>query len=83
MTLKIRSHIRKRHAVYLPQKIVRHLKLTEGDSIEITVVDNEIHIRPIPDPLRLALHGEKFTSISPETIEQISEEEQQRNEDTS
>ena len=83
LVLKIKSNISKRHAIYLPQKIVKHLNLKEGDSIEIIVVNSEIHIRLIPDPLYLALHGEKFAEIDFESVEEISEEEQSFYENTS
>ncbi|MEM0019854.1 MULTISPECIES: hypothetical protein [Metallosphaera] len=37
-------------------------------------------LKPIRDPVWLAIHGKKFATISPEEVERISEEEQSRTE---
>ncbi len=76
MFLKMKSRIGKRGQIYLPKKVLKSLNLKEGDLIELQVKDNTITIIPIPDPLELALYGDKWATITLDEAEKISETEQ-------
>jgi len=78
MNLTVTSRIGKKFTLYLPRKIVSSLGIREGDKVRISVEDGKIIIRILKNPLELALHGEKFTRISHEEIEEISLRQQRR-----
>jgi len=74
----ILGKVGKKYAIYLPKSIVKKLAIKEGDIVEFRVVDNDLNIRFIRDPLWLAVYGRKYASIKPDAIERISVEEQER-----
>ncbi|MGV9103640.1 MAG: AbrB/MazE/SpoVT family DNA-binding domain-containing protein [Candidatus Thorarchaeota archaeon] len=76
MDLTTESRIGKRHTIYLPREVVEEAELQEGMKILITVEGNQIIIEPLPDPVTLAVEGEKFASMTLEEMEAISHEEQ-------
>jgi len=70
--------IKKRYAIYLPEAVVKALNLKEGDKVILNVSGNALIVEKIHDPIQLALSGSKFASITPEQVEAISLEEQER-----
>lgn len=76
MGLTTESRIGKRRTIYLPKAVVDEARLKVGMKILITVEGNRIIIEPIHSPITLALHGEKFASITLEEMEAVSIEHQ-------
>ncbi|UNQ73591.1 AbrB/MazE/SpoVT family DNA-binding domain-containing protein [Infirmifilum sp. NZ] len=72
----------RKFALYLPKSVVKALGIREGDKVLIAVEGNSIVVRVVKDPIELALHGEKFASITPEDVERISLEWQKKYEDS-
>ena len=80
MNLTITSKVGKKFALYIPKRIVKALKIKEGDKIRIYVKEGRMIVEIIKDPLELALKGKKFAKISTEEVEQISLKEQKKHE---
>jgi len=76
MGLTTESQIGKKHTIYLPKAVVEEASLRVGMKILITVEGNRIVIEPIHSPITLALHGEKFASMTLEEMEAVSIEHQ-------
>jgi len=76
MTLTVKSRVGKKHAIYLPKRIVEALDITEGQKILLEAAGDTLILKLLKDPLQLALSENKFASITPEKIEAISLEEQ-------
>ncbi len=76
MSLTVETKIGKKYAIYLPKAIVNALSLEEGEKVLMRVAGNTLLIESAHDPIRLALSGRKFASITPEKVEAISFEEQ-------
>jgi len=76
MSLTVEARVGKKYAVYLPKAIVEAIGISEGEKVLMKVVGNTVVMEVIRDPIKLALSGEKFASIKPESIEEISLEEQ-------
>lgn len=76
MTLTVKSRVGKKHAIYLPKRIVEALDITEGQKILLEATGDTLIMKLLKDPLQLALSENKFASITPEKIEAISLEEQ-------
>lgn len=78
MSLVVEVTVGKKHAIYLPKVIVNKLNLKESDKLIIQVKGSILIMKPVIDPIRLALHGSKFAKIKPEQVEVISLEEQEK-----
>lgn len=78
MSLTVESRIGKRGAIYLPKVVIETLGLREGDRILLSVSGSTLVIEKLQDPIKLALSGKKFASITPEQVEAISLEEQEK-----
>lgn len=78
MSLTTEGQIGKKHTIYLPKAVVDEASLEVGMRILITVDGNRIIIEPVPDPIALAIHGEKIASMTLEELEAISLEEQSK-----
>ncbi len=78
MANPIRGRVGKRGQIYLPKHIREQLNLREGDVVKFELNNGKLIVIPIPDPIELALKGKKWTIVSPEEIERISEEEQRK-----
>lgn len=76
MNLTVKSRVGKKHAIYLPKRIVEALDITEGQKILLEAAGDTLILKLLKDPLQLALSENKFASITPEKIEAISLEEQ-------
>jgi len=78
LKLRVEAKIGKKYAIYLPREVVRALDLREGDRISLTVSEKGILIEKIEDPIRLAIEGDKFASMKPKQVEEVSLGEQKR-----
>jgi len=76
MSLTVEAHIGKKYALYLPKAVVEAIGLREGERVLLRVTGNTVTLESLRDPIELALSGDKFASIEPETVEAISLEEQ-------
>ena len=76
MSLTVEARVGEKYAVYLPKAIVEAIGINEGEKVLMKVVGNTVIMEVIHDPIKLAISGEKFASIKPESIEEISLEEQ-------
>jgi AbrB family looped-hinge helix DNA binding protein len=68
----------KKYAIYLPKAVVKALNLKEGGKILLKVTGTSVVLESLQDPIQLALQGKKFASITTDTVEAISSEEQHR-----
>jgi antitoxin component of MazEF toxin-antitoxin module len=68
----------KRNALYIPKGFVDELEIRPGDRIQLSLEDRTIRIEILGDPLKLALEGKKFASITTDEIDTISLAEQKR-----
>ena len=78
MSLNIETKIGKKYALYIPKVIVEALDLEEGSKVVLRVEGRKIILEVVKDPICLALEGKKFASLTPEEIERISMEEQNK-----
>jgi len=78
MGLTTESRIGKKHTIYLPREVVEEAEVQEGMKILITVEGNQIIIEPLPNPVTLAVEGEKYATLTLEEMEVISREEQSK-----
>ncbi|MBD3159899.1 MAG: AbrB/MazE/SpoVT family DNA-binding domain-containing protein [Candidatus Lokiarchaeota archaeon] len=78
MGLTTESRIGKKYTIYLPREVVEETEVEEGMKILIRVEGNQIIIEPLPDPVTLAVKGEKFATMTLEEMEGISREEQSK-----
>ena len=78
MDLTFAVSIGKKYAIYLPRAVVKALNLREDDKVLLRVRGKSIIIDVVYDPIELALSGEKFASVTPEQVEEVSLEEQAR-----
>jgi len=76
--LIFKAKVGKKYAIYLPQRVVKALDLKEGERILMRISGNTLIIEKLEDPIQLALTGKKFASLTPEQVEAISLEEQEK-----
>ncbi len=76
--MRIRVKVGKRFAIYLPKKVVERMGIKEGDVLILRISEGKIELKKVFDPIELAIKGEKFASISPEEIEEVSINEQRK-----
>ncbi|MCG3109571.1 hypothetical protein L3N51_01866 [Metallosphaera sp. J1] len=76
--MKTEVRLGKKCTIRIPKGIVEELELKEGSKFILRVKGDQIVLKPIRDPVWLALHGEKFATITHEDVERISTEEQSR-----
>jgi len=76
MSLTVEAKVGKKYAIYLPKVVVEAVGIREGGRVLLRVVGNTILLEGLRDPLELALSGDKFASVSPEQVEEVSLEEQ-------
>ena len=78
MSLVIKARIGKKYAIYLPKAVVKARDLKEGEKVLLRVSGHTLTIEKLQDPIQLALSGKKFAHITPEQVEAISLEEQEK-----
>jgi len=76
MGLTVEARVGKKHAIYLPKAVVEATGLGEGERVLLRVIGNTVVLESLQDPIKLALSGKKFASITPEQVEAISLEGQ-------
>ena len=77
MNQVIISRVGRKGAIYLPKKIIKMLKISEGDRVLMKVEGDKLVLEFIPDPLSLALKVRKWARTTVEEFETESEEEQE------
>ena len=76
MSLTVEARIGRKHSLYLPKAVVEALSLKEGEKVRLKVIGKTIILEVIQDPIELAISGEKFATVKPDSVEAISLEEQ-------
>ena len=76
MSLIVKARIGKKYALYLPKAVVEAVGLEEGERVMLRVDGKTVILESLQDPIKLALTGKKFASITSERVEAISLEEQ-------
>jgi AbrB family looped-hinge helix DNA binding protein len=74
----LEAKIGRKYAIYLPKAIVKELDLKEGEKVLLSVSGKTVVVQSLEDPIKLALSGEKFSSITSQEAERISLEQQRR-----
>jgi AbrB family looped-hinge helix DNA binding protein len=74
----VEAKVGKKYAIYLPKAIVKALNLAEGEKVLLSVAGGTLVLDTVQDPIRLALSGKKFASITAKQIEETSLEQQKR-----
>ena len=74
----VEAKIGRKYAIYLPKVIVKELDLKEGEKVLLSVSGKTVIVHSLEDPIKLALSGKKFASITPQKAERISLEQQRR-----
>jgi AbrB family looped-hinge helix DNA binding protein len=69
--------VSKKNTIYIPKEIAEKVGISEGTLIEMSLENERIVLKPIPDQLWLALYGPKFAEVSIEDVERTSEEMQE------
>ncbi|AWS00551.1 AbrB/MazE/SpoVT family DNA-binding domain-containing protein [Metallosphaera hakonensis] len=77
--MKTKVRVGKKLTIHIPKGVAEELSITEGDVLFLRAKDNKI-ILEHEDAVLLSLKGRKFASLSPEEVERISEEEQNKRE---
>lgn len=72
----VKARIGRKYALYLPKAVVKELDLKEGDKVLLSVAGDKVIVQTLQDPIKLALTGKKFASLTLETAERISIERQ-------
>jgi len=55
------SRVSKKHAIYLPKKIVKELGISEGDKVLIDIEEGKIIIKPVKKFLKKVDYWSKIT----------------------
>jgi len=74
----VEAKVGKKYAIYLPKAIVKALNIAEGEKVLLSVDEGTLVLDTVQDPIKLALSGKKFASITPKQIEETSLEQQKR-----
>jgi len=69
--------VTKKNTIYIPKEIAEKVGISKGTLIEMSLENERIVLKPIPDQLWLALYGPKFAEVSIEDVERTSEEMQE------
>jgi AbrB family looped-hinge helix DNA binding protein len=76
--ITVELRIGRKLTIYLPKAVAEALNIDEGDKVFLTVSGRKMVIEKVEDPIDLAIRGSKFASITPEEVEWISLNEQNR-----
>lgn len=78
MCLNIKARIGKKRTLVIPKVIAENLGVAEGSRVKITVVGDEIVIKPLRDAVWLSLHGEKVAEVTLKELEEESVGQQKK-----
>lgn len=76
MSLVMEGKIGKKGALYIPKKMLEALRLGEGVKVKLSIECGKLVVKPVYNPLDLALTGSKFAETTVEEFERESEEMQ-------
>jgi antitoxin component of MazEF toxin-antitoxin module len=71
-----RGKVAKKFALYPPKKAVELLNLKEGQAVAYEVAGQHLIVKPILDPLELAVKSKKWAKTSVQEFEAESSREQ-------
>lgn len=71
-----RGKVAKKFALYPPKKVVEQLNLKEGQAVAYEVAGQHLIVKPIQDPLELAVKSKKWAKTSVQEFEAESLREQ-------
>ncbi len=72
------TKVGKKRVIVIPKKVADAVKISEGQKVRVTAVEDKVLIEPVRDAIWLALHGKKIGKILPEEIEEESLYEQEK-----
>ena len=78
MSISVETKVGKKRIIVIPKKVADAVKISEGQKVRVTAVEDKVLIEPIRDAIWLALHGKKIGKILPEEIEEESLYEQEK-----
>jgi len=71
-----KGRVARKFALYPPKEMIVELGLREGQAVRYEVVGGHLVVKPIEDPLDLALKSKKWAKTSIKEFELESEREQ-------
>lgn len=74
--MQAKGKVAKKFALYPPKDIVEELGLREGQTVAYEVTGRQLVVKPIEDPLELALRSKKWAKTSVREFEAESLREQ-------
>jgi antitoxin component of MazEF toxin-antitoxin module len=74
--LHAKGKVGRKFALYPPKEMIVELGLREGQTVRYEVVGGHLVVKPIEDPLDLALKSKKWAKTSIKEFELESEREQ-------
>jgi antitoxin component of MazEF toxin-antitoxin module len=74
--LQAKGKVAKKFALYPPKQIVKQLGLREGQTVAYEVEGHQLVVKPIEDPLELALKSQKWAKTTITEFEAESQREQ-------
>ena len=76
--MQAKGKVAKKFALYPPKDIVEELGLREGQTVAYEVTGRQLVVKPIEDPLELALRSKKWAKTSVREFEAESLREQDK-----
>jgi antitoxin component of MazEF toxin-antitoxin module len=74
--LQTKGKVAKKFALYPPKKMVEQLGLREGQTVAYELMRGQLVVKPIEDPIELALRSKKWAKTSVREFEAESLREQ-------
>jgi bifunctional DNA-binding transcriptional regulator/antitoxin component of YhaV-PrlF toxin-antitoxin module len=74
--LRAKGRVAKKYALYPPKEIVDRLGLREGQTVAYELTGRELVVKPIEDPLELAVKSKKWAKTTVKEFEEQSQREQ-------
>ncbi len=71
-----KGKVGRKYALYPPKGMIVELDLREGQTVRYEIVGGHLVVKPIEDPLDLALKSKKWAKTSIKEFERESEKEQ-------
>ncbi len=74
--MQAKGKVAKKYALYPPKDIIERLGLREGQSVAYELTGRQLVVKPIEDPLELAIRSKKWAKTSVKEFEAESLREQ-------
>lgn len=72
----LKGKVAKKFALYPPKEMVKQLGLREGQTVEYEVIGGHLVVKPVEDPIELAVKSKKWAKTSVKEFEAESAREQ-------